>query len=81
MKSRVTHIESLKGLTRKCTDCGAEMTATGEIEYKEVFDGWFIDFWCPQDEWIAPTWAADLEPLIQKLTAGIDPTTLPYAEQ
>ncbi len=80
MKYRAAHIESLKGLTRDCRDCGTEMTATGDLEYDEDLHKWFVLFFCPSHDWLAPTVAADLEPLIQKLTADIDPSTLPYAE-
>ncbi len=80
MRSRLARIENLSGLKRKCPDCGNEMTATGDIEYNENLDRWFISFWCPSDEWIVPVWSADLAPLIEGLTKDIDPSTLPSRE-
>ncbi len=74
---RFVQIESLKGLTWECPDCGNEMTATGELQYHEEIESWVIYFWCPYDDWFVPHWSIKLDPLIKDLTKDLDPATLP----
>lgn len=37
-------------LSRKCPQCGALMTATGYMFFRNKTSHWSIEYWCPEDK-------------------------------
>lgn len=53
------------------------MQANGEIYYDEGPGIWSVAFECPEDGETYPLWTSELQPLIARITDGIDTAELP----
>ena len=66
LNRRTIRDDRLKGLTRRCPECGNTMTATGELYKDEGVSTWFVAFWCPVDQEEFPVWAPELSQFIDR---------------
>ncbi len=59
--------DRLLKLTRRCPQCGALMTATGEMYYDQTMSEWFIEYWCANDEEIFPIFTPETDQLARDI--------------
>ncbi|MDQ2798168.1 MAG: hypothetical protein M3Y13_00815 [Armatimonadota bacterium] len=78
LRRKVATSDYLKGLTRRCPECGRTMTSNGEMYLDDGRTRWYVGFWCPYDREDFPIWAPELEPVIQQAAEGLDIGSLPY---
>ncbi len=75
MSYRVLQNDRTAALERDCPECGTKMKGTGDLYWNNA--GWFVAFYCPQHREVFPTWAPEYAHLVDELTRGVDPQTLP----
>ncbi len=75
MSYRILHRDRTAALERACPECGATMKGTGDLYWNAT--GWYVAFLCAKEGEIFPTWAPEYVTLIDELTRGVEPATLP----